>query len=294
MKKLISLSLLAAGLLLAASCRSGQPIQTEVRDLADSTAHSSLLLHAELPVPAGQAARQIRQTLVDAMDAQLSQISPGEEQRYFPRFEGNTDDTEALLAYYKDQTLAQIGQLSQEDADERARYIQEDSELSEEEKAEILAHAPAWSYHFNLKKLADTLGYVIFQSQNYVYTGGAHGGIIGDGYLLFDKKNGKRIDPVLDPACVQEIQPLLIQGLLSYFGEAGYKLTEEELREYLQLEGDLIPLPQWTPYPTSEGLVFVYQQYEIASYAAGMPSFVIPFDQVQPYLTPEARKLLRL
>ena len=69
-------------------------------------------------------------------------------------------------------------------------------------------------------------------------------------------------------------------------------MAEEEMRERLQIEGDLIPLPAWTPYPTAEGLCFVYQQYEIASYADGMPSFTLPVDDVQAWLTPEARAIL--
>ena len=282
----------AAALAACLSCGQNRSLQTEVRDYADSTAHSYLTLHAELPVPADAASKAIRGKLVDMMDTQLSQITFGEPQRYFPRFEGNTDDTEALMAYYKDQTLALIGRLSQEDADEREPYIREDGDLSEEEKAEILANSPAWGYEFNLKKLADTLGYVVFQSQNYIYQGGAHGGITGDGYLTFDRKSGRFLEATVDPACTAEIQPLLVKGLLGYYGEFGEKMSEEELRERLQIEGDQIPLPAWTPYPTPEGLCFVYQQYEIASYADDMPAFVLPFNEVEPWLTPEARQLL--
>ncbi|MBO6068986.1 MAG: DUF3298 domain-containing protein, partial [Bacteroidales bacterium] len=64
--------------------------------------------------------------------------------------------------------------------------------------------------------------------------------------------------------------------------------------EYLFLDGDTIPFPVWTPSPTEDGLCFTYQQYEIAAYAMGMPSFVIPYDKVKPYLTPEALDLLNL
>ena len=290
--KPLHILLAAAALAACLSCGQNSSLQTEVRDYADSTAHSYLTLHAELPVPADAASKAIRGKLVDMMDTQLSQITFGEPQRYFPRFEGNTDDTEALMAYYKDQTLALIGRLSQEDADERERYIREDGDLSEEEKAEILADSPSWGYEFNLKKLADTLGYVVFQSQNYIYQGGAHGGITGDGYLTFDRKSGRFLEATVDPACTAEIQPLLVKGLLGYYGEFGEKMSEEELRERLQIEGDQIPLPAWTPYPTPEGLCFVYQQYEIASYADGMPSFVLPYNEVEPWLTPEARQLL--
>ena len=291
-RHLILTGLAALAALLVTACNAGKPLQTEVRDYADSTAHSFLTLHAELPVPADAAAKAIRGKLVDIMDTQLSQITFGEPQRYFPRFEGNTDDTDALMAYYQDQTLSLIGRLSQEDADERERYIREDGDLSEEEKAEILANSPAWGYEFNLKKIADTLGYVVFQSQNYIYQGGAHGGITGDGYLTFDRKTGRYIEATVDPACTAAIQPLLVKGLLGYYSEFGEKMAEEEMRERLQIEGDLIPLPAWTPYPTAEGLCFVYQQYEIASYADGMPSFIVPFDEIQPFLTAEAKQVL--
>lgn len=292
MKKFLY-SLAALVLSACVSCTRDQALQTEVRDYADSTAHSYLTMHTELPVPANAAARQIRQALIDVMDEQLSQIAPGEQQRYFPRFEGNPEDTDALMTYYKDQTLAQIGKLSQEDADERERYIREDPDLSDEEKAQILADAPAWSYDFKLEKIADTLGYAVFLSQNYVYSGGAHGGVTGAGHLTFDKKSGQLVKSLLDPACTAQIQPLLVKGLLQYYADCGVKLSEEELREQLQIEGDQIPLPAWTPYPTAEGLTFVYQQYEIASYADGMPAFVLSLDELDPFLTPEARKLLK-
>ena len=92
--------LFAAGLLAASlSCGKNQPLKTEIRDYTDSTAHSFLTMHAELPVPATAAAKLIRKALIDVMDTQLSQISPGEPQRYFDRFAGDTDDTEALMNY---------------------------------------------------------------------------------------------------------------------------------------------------------------------------------------------------
>jgi hypothetical protein len=81
-------------------------------------------------------------------------------------------------------------------------------------------------------------------------------------------------------------------ALLGYYSEFGEKMAEEEMRERLQIEGDLIPLPAWTPYPTAEGLCFVYQQYEIASYADGMPAFTVPYAEIKPWLTAEAKSVL--
>ena len=281
MKRLLLLiSALAA--VASASCTKDKSLLTEVRDYADSTAHSYLTIHAELPVPASSASKEIRSELIDVLDRQLSHITFGEEERFFPKYEGDENDTDALLGYYKDQTLALIGRLSQEDADERERYLEED----------ILPEMPSWGFDFTLKKVADTLGYVVFMSQNYIYMGGAHGGITGEGYLTFDRKSGRRVDPMLDPACTDSIQSLLEKGLLDYYGEYGETMTSEALRERLQIEGELIPLPSWTPYPSAEGINFIYQQYEIACYADGMPSFTIPYQDIKPFLAPEARELL--
>lgn len=279
-------------LVLLAACHGGAPLKTEVREYADSSAHAYLTMHTELPVPAGRAASAIRSTLIDVMDGQLSQISYGETERYFPRFTGRTDDTEALLSYYEGQTMAQIAKLSQDDADERESYVRENEDMSEEEKEDLLSNMPAWGYDFNLKKVADTLGYVVFLSENYIYMGGAHGGVTGSGHLTFDRKSGRLIDPMVDPDCVAEIQPLLMNGLQEYYSDAGEEMSGEEVKGRLQIDGDVIPLPAWTPYPTADGLAFVYQQYEIASYADGMPSFTIPFEDIKPWLTPQAKALL--
>lgn len=41
-----------------------------------------------------------------------------------------------------------------------------------------------------------------------------------------------------------------------------------------------------------DGFHVVYQQYEIACYAAGLPGCVLPYDSVAPLLTPAAKALL--
>ena len=53
-----------------------------------------------------------------------------------------------------------------------------------------------------------------------------------------------------------------------------------------------IPLPKNPPYFTQDGLTFVYQQYEIAPYAAGMPTFSIPYDVAKGLLLHAAADLI--
>ena len=93
-----------------------------------------------------------------------------------------------------------------------------------------------------------------------------------------------------------KLQAMLKEGVRSYFAEFSEDpLTEEELSEQLNGVDDInkIPLPQYAPYFSERGLEFIYQQYEIASYAVGMPSFCIPYDKVLPYLTKEAAELIK-
>ena len=45
-----------------------------------------------------------------------------------------------------------------------------------------------------------------------------------------------------------------------------------------------IPRPQFAPYLTPRGMVFTYQQYEIAAYAAGLPSFIVPYEKISSFL----------
>ena len=47
-----------------------------------------------------------------------------------------------------------------------------------------------------------------------------------------------------------------------------------------------------SPLDLSGEPMFVYNPYEIGPYAAGMPTFTIPYADIQPYLTTTAQKLI--
>ena len=294
MRKIFAVGL---AVLAAAACRpsGGKDLQTETLNYEDSKAHADLSIKVELPVYGqGAAADRIRASLVEVMDGQLSHIGSYEEERLFPAFEGDFSKTESLVMYYRDKALEAIGQLSQEDYDERVNSIEENDGLTDGQRKEILADMPGWEYDFSLLKDRETDRYVVFLSQDYVYLGGAHGGVVGRGGLTFDKKEGALVEKMLDPACLDAIQPLLRKGLSQYFSDNEMEVAPEELDNILFLETGVIPFPAWTPYPSEEGLVFTYQQYEIAAYAAGMPEFTVPYADILPYLTPEAKALLDL
>ena len=294
MRKIFAVGL---AVLAAAACRpsGGKDLQTETVNYEDSTAHADLSIQAELPVAGqGAAADRIRASLVDVMDGQLSHIGSYEEERLFPPYEGSTDKTDLLLEYYRGKALESIGKQAQEDYDERVNSIEENDGLTDGQRKEILDEMPGWEYDFSLLKDRETDRYVVFLSQDYVYLGGAHGGVVGRGGLTFDKKEGALVEKMVDSANLDAVQPLLRKGLSQYFSDNEMEVAPEELDNILFLETGVIPFPAWTPYPSEEGLVFTYQQYEIAAYAAGMPEFTVPYADILPYLTPEAKALLDL
>ena len=285
---------MAALLILAVSCIGGKPeFKTETRHYEDSTEHATLSIDAELPVASTEGASVMRQTLVDVMDNALSHIDNYSKKRYFPRFEGDINDTEALFSYYEKQSLDEIGALAQAMCDERAQGILESETLTDEEKDKYLDDMPGWGFEFNLKKVHETDSYVVFDSQNYIYMGGAHGGIVGEGPMTFDKKSGMRIRDFFEPGSEEGMQELLRRGMTEYFKER-MEDAGTTLENHLQLNGRLIPLPKWAPCPTADGLKLIYQQYEVAAYADGMPEFVLPYGEVAPFLLPETRKDLGL
>ena len=273
--------ILAAILVMAAavSCnKAGKALQTRNFHFSDTTEFASLAMDVDLPVGDDAVTAAIRTKLQDVSDDILSRITSYEDERFFPSFEGDRSDVDTFLSYYRDSAFALIGRLSKADADERAAYSEGDYEF------------PSWSYEFTLKKIADTTAYAVFQSQDYIYMGGAHGGVTGRGCLTFDKKDGHLVEKMLDHDRVLEMQTILQEGLIRYYDEMGVKVEWAELKDQLFIEDGIIPLPGWEPFPSKDGLVFTYQQYEIASYAEGMPSFVVPFNEIAPFMTPEAKR----
>lgn len=298
-KEILSLAFVSLLLMgLASACKhvsetavANAVLNVESYTAADSSKYAHLDMKVDLPLLDGPVAQAIRQQLVSVLGERLSHVTSYESDQLYPTYDGDATETKSLLDYYREQTMKLLASLSQSDVDERIKYINEAEELSAEEKALQINEIPKWEYSYELTKVADTLGYVVFLSQDYIYMGGAHGGVGGDGYLTFDREDGTMVEQMLDSACVEQIQPLLVKGLLSYYNDCEEPLSEEDMRDRLQIEGDIIPLPVQQPCPSKDGLVFTYQQYEIASYADGMPSFVIAYDKIAPFMTPRAKKV---
>lgn len=262
-----------------------QPLLIEHTQVADSTEYVDMKMSIDLPVATDSISAKIRQDLVMLLDSQFHNLGYGEEEyRPEPYSKADISEINAIAQFYTRQALEHTSAMAAEDYRYRTSWINEDDEMTDQMKQEIIANIPRWEFDINLSLVSDSAGYIVFNSQNYTYLGGAHGGITGSGAVTYSRKDGHRIYTFLKPGIVNEIQPLLIEGLLSYYKDCGESMTPAELLERLFIEDNLVPLPAYAPYPTAQGLTFIYQQYEIASYADGMPSFTIPYDKLQPYM----------
>lgn len=141
------------------------------------------------------------------------------------------------------------------------------------------------------RKVYESGKIVTFLTSGYIYQGGAHG-MAGKYGTMFTKADGKKITTeIIDSTKIKALQPLLEKGVKSYFEGAGTPV-EGDVCELLQLESELIPLPANQPFFTSKGVELVYSEYEIGPYAIGMPTFTIPYNDIYPFLTPQAKRLV--
>lgn len=126
---------------------------------------------------------------------------------------------------------------------------------------------------------------VTYESENiiciavnsYLDTGGAHGNSHVT-FLNFDKKTGtllKQKDIITDIKAFKNlVQP--------YFKKATVPLSDEDIIED-PFYGEGFQLPENIGYG-EDGIILLYNVYEIASYAQGITEFRIPYESTKSYI----------
>ena len=178
--------------------------------------------------------------------------------------------------------------------DDYIERISQDTTMTQQQIEDAKEVRPQWVYSLDIA-LQDTDSlFISFNDEEYGFWGGAHGGVLGDGVVTFRADNGERLRSIIRSDAAIKMQPLIKKGLKEYFQEQGEQLPNDyQLMQMLMLpdQSGIIPLPkQYEPYPSADGIVFTYAQYEIACYAAGMPTFTIPYSDVQPFLSDEFKE----
>ena len=270
------------------------PLEIENYTFSDSSKYANISIKAVLPVAKDSVSQVIRDSLVNIIGNSIRSYQGSQMEDTKPliaKYNGDEKDAKSMLDYYSKAVSKLLNSQAKEDYDERVKYWDEDTTLTEEQRKEFKEGITPWDYSMDVTKTSEDSTFVVFNDTEYAYIGGAHGGVFGWGGITFRFSDGSIVKDFLKDNAVKDMQPLLKKGLKEYFNEnADEKIkTDQQLMEQLMLPEEskgLIPLPAWTPSPDEKGkgLVFTYQQYEIACYAVGMPSFVLTWEELKPFL----------
>ena len=138
---------------------------------------------------------------------------------------------------------------------------------------------PRSVYEENYTLSEQTDKYVTYTTEGYVYSGGAHEMPWYNG-TTFSKIDGSIVgyDLFEEP---ERLIELIAENIDSQYFEK-YRLEYDEITS----------LPNNEPWIETDSVVFCFQPYEIASYAAGMPLCKIALSDLQPYLSEKGKSLL--
>ena len=176
------------------------------------------------------------------------------------------------------------------DGNDLFKYV--GGELIKESQADLRSSKePVMEYEFMWDITAPVASdsCVTYTSNFYCYTGGAHGST----QVMQNTFDAQGIpfttETMFAPESLDSLRQLVATNLANqYFHEANV----DAMKANLILSGDNVPLPSTDPAFYPNGVRFVYQQYEIAPYSAGLPECTIPYSVIRPYLSPAAAALI--
>lgn len=257
---------LLAALLLGGGLASCQHGDTDGTAAADSTASATALPAADLRATRTQGG--VTYTLLadypmGGNALLLRSVREWMNECLGGSYAGSLADTTALADHYVQRALAAAKEGGGTDEELAASHWEEESEF---------------------RRVYEDDSLITYAHKLYLYMGGAHGSSAYVG-MTFRKSDGHRFGWNMMMHKGPMLNDVLKAGLKAYFKVT----TDAELNDQLLLaetwrDASALPQPNTEPWLEGDGLHFIYQQYEIAPYAAGMPAVVVPLD--------EARKLL--
>ena len=144
---------------------------------------------------------------------------------------------------------------------------------------------PRSNYEENFTLSEQTDEYVTYTTEGFLYSGGAHEMPWYNG-TTFSKIDGSIVgyDLFEDP---EQLIKMIAENIESqYFS----KYAEEDF--FFEYE-DITTLPENEPWIETDSVVFCYQPYEIAAFAAGMPLCKIALSDLKPYLSEKGKLFLK-
>ncbi|MBT8269595.1 MAG: DUF3298 and DUF4163 domain-containing protein [Bacteroidia bacterium] len=143
-------------------------------------------------------------------------------------------------------------------------------------KSDIAESALVWEAIFDSEVIYQSSEVICIALNGYMNTGGAHGNMNITLYN-FDGETGELLEP---KDLVSDLDKFT-EFVKPYFIQAIAQKDDEGIEEYFF--GDPFHLPANIGI-NDDGLLILYNVYEIGSYAQGITEFTIPFEDVQAFL----------
>jgi hypothetical protein len=143
-----------------------------------------------------------------------------------------------------------------------------------------------WDYRETFQMPVNGTRLLVVSRERFFYSGGAHPNY-DKIYFVFDREVGVRIG--LADVIRQESLPALkelINRELRLYKKIG---SGDSLKNALFFVNEAEPTENY--FFSSQGLVFHWDPYEIASYAEGYVEVCLPYDEIWEFLAPEGRRM---
>ena len=207
-----------------------------------------------------------------------------------------TDSTSALSRNIREWINEQLGGTYDGDLNEGAKmmeyYGQARAGQIQKDIAEFGENTAMGEscYYVQIKKQFESKLFIVYTNETYQYSGGAHGGESLTG-TQFRKSDGRKFGwDMFTETGKEQLRDMIKRELQKDYFK---KDKEEDFYDMLLADGAkyLFPLPATSPICKPHGVQFIYQQYEIAPYAAGMPTCTLPYDSLWNAFTSTMRPL---
>ncbi len=169
-----------------------------------------------------------------------------------------------------------INQIIEQEQESHITYGYETARWLEEEYGEALEYSGVpYSFSSNVSPIYYMDGtYISFLSQNYDYTGGAHGMPYWIGYV-FNLQTGEELslpDIIeIDDITLKELVTKYFTKMYDEEPEAYWGNAVDTVYEYTNLESPF--------YLNEEGIVFYFGPYDLAPYAGGFQEIMVPYSE---------------
>jgi len=143
-------------------------------------------------------------------------------------------------------------------------------------KNDFEADAAPWEVTINSEVVFQSVYVITISIDSYTFTGGAHGNSVIT-LLNFDPKTGDLYsqDDVLKPS------KDFISMVEQYFKTETATKTTDSSENYFF--GEDFKLPENIGF-NDDGVIFLYNTYELASYAEGITEFTIPYSEISKFI----------